>query len=40
MCHDHSTNGICIDQASVEDEGDKMVFKDDRLEVEVSGNMC
>lgn len=40
MCHDHSANRVCIDQASIEDERDKMVVKDNRLEVEVRGDMC
>lgn len=39
MCHDHSANRVCIDQASVEDEGYKMVVKDNRLEVEIRGDM-
>lgn len=40
MCYNHSTNRVCIDQASIEDERDKMVLKDNRLKVEVYSDMC
>lgn len=39
MCHDHSANGICVDQASVEDEGYEMVIQDYRLKVKVRGDI-
>ena len=39
MCHDHSAHGICVDQASVEDEGYEMVIQDYRLKVKVRGDI-
>ena len=39
MGHDHSADRVCVDQAGVEDEGDQVVVQDDRLEVEVHGDM-
>lgn len=40
MCHDHSANRVCIEQASVEDEGYEMMIQDNRLEIEVDSDMC
>ena len=40
VCHDHLANRVCVKQASVEDERYEMVIEDDRLEVEVRGDMC
>lgn len=40
MRHDHLADRVCIEHASVKDERYKVVAKDDRLEVEICGNMC
>ena len=40
MCNDHLANGVCVEQTSIENERYEMVIKDDRLQVEVCGDMC
>ena len=39
MCHDHSANRVRIEHASVEHKRYKMVVQNDRLKVEVRGDM-
>lgn len=35
---DHFTDRVCVDEASIEDEGDEMLVEDDGLEVQVGGD--
>lgn len=35
MCGDHLSDGVCVDQADIKDEGDDVAVQDDGVEGEV-----
>lgn len=39
MCYDHPTNRVSIEHANVEDERYKMLVQNNRLEIEVRGDV-